>query len=495
MATDLVDFASLDSAAGAVDDSAITNEVQTTDVDAASTNSNTDDSAVNIEDDKNPDGSEKTEEQKTAAKTGTTNTEDKGTPKTISEALKALKSDPNNSGAAKILRDSYFSEQAFKKEFKTVQEARDAKAFIEAVGGAEGWESAQSVLQNIEETDELVRAGDPKVWGNIVEDLKSEGKIDALPKLAAGGLDTLKSTNQAQYEDVIAPHFLEGLKSVNLPGAITALSKYLSMAEKELTDAEYKGGKNGLTALKTITGDMKGWIEGLLSQAKTKEESAAKVDPEREKFLAEKNEFEKQKTEKVQTEAKQFREGVALDCDKYSNRALGSELKDYLKMPFFKGFPRETLVDLGNGIKENLYSALENDKAYQIQMKAMWKQKSPDRAKISAYHNAKLDAISADIVRQTIEKRYPGYAKGGSAAGRVAAAQTKKQNDTKVSAESVSSGKPVYVAQRPTNLVREKAIINGQEYSPSDLQMLQVTGKGFVKGTDGKFRLVTWRKA
>lgn len=488
MAESLVDFAGLEAEAAAVETQETTEveNVETT------TTENATEEKTEVEDsEKNEDGSEKTEEQKASdkiakAKTAA-GTEDKSTPKTISEALKALKADPNNSGAAKILRDSYFGEQAFKKEFKSVQEARDAKAFIDAVGGAEGWENAQSVIQNIEETDELVRAGDPKIWSNIVEDLKSEGKIDSLPKLASGGLDTLKATNKDQYEEVIAPHFLEGLKSVNLPGAITALSKYLAVAEKELSDAEYKGNKTGLSALKTIAGDMKGWIEGLLSDAKTKEDNATKTDPERERFLAEKKEFENQKTEKQTADAKEFKDGVALDCDKYSNRALGSELKNYLKMAFFKGFPRETLVDLGNGIKENLYATLEADKAYQIQMKAMWKQKSPDREKIKTYHNAKLDAISADVVRQTIEKRYPGYAKGGSAAGRVAAAAAKKETTSKASAASVASGKPIYVASKPKDLIRDANVVK-------EWQMLEITGKGYVKGTDGKMRLVTWRK-
>ena len=493
MAEALIDFAGLeDSAISATTNTEVnTEDVNVTDagneVDNSTEEVTTEDKTGTEDSEKNPDGSDKTAEQKNEDKNKSTGVEDKNTPKTISEALKALKADPKNSGAAKILRDSYFGEQAFKKEFKSVQEARDAKSFIEAVGGAEGWENAQSVLQNIEETDELVRAGDPKIWENIVEDLKSEGKIDVLPKLASGGLDTLKATNQAQYEEVILPHFLQGLKDVNMPGAVTALAKYLAVAEKELSDAKYEGGKTGLSALKVIAGDLKGWMDGLLNEAKTKEEAATKVDPEREKFLAEKKDFETQKAEKAQTEAKQFREGVALECDKYSNRALGSELKGYLKMPFFKGSPRETLVDLGNGIKENLYSALEADKAYQIQMKGMWKQKNPDKAKIGAYHNSKLDAIAADVVKRTIEKRYPGYAKGGSAAGRVAAAATKKENENKTSATSVATGKPVYVASKPKDLIRDANVVK-------DWQMLEITGKGFVRGADGKMRLVTWRK-
>jgi hypothetical protein len=98
-------------------------------------------------------------------------------------------------------------------------------------------------------------------------------------------------------------------------------------------------------------------------------------------------------------------------------------------------------------------------------------------------------------VTKTIQTKYPGYAKGGSAAGRVAAANVKKTTENRASAQSVATGKPLYVASRPTNLVRDEIKIGEKVYSTSDLTMMQITGKGFVKTTDGKgYRLVTWRK-
>jgi hypothetical protein len=90
---------------------------------------------------------------------------------------------------------------------------------------------------------------------------------------------------------------------------------------------------------------------------------------------------------------------------------------------------------------------------------------------------------------------YPGYAKGGAAQGRVAAAAEKKAADTKAGVASVTNNKPIYVASRPANLIRETVTVGGREYKPNDLQMMQIAGRGFVKSTDGKsYRLVTWRK-
>ena len=65
----------------------------------------------------------------------------------------------------------------------------------------------------------------------------------------------------------------------------------------------------------------------------------------------------------------------------------------------------------------------------------------------------------------------------------------------KAATQSVATGKPIYVASRPTNLVREPIKVGGRDYSSSDLQVMQITGRGFVKTTDGKsVKFVTWRK-
>jgi hypothetical protein len=69
----------------------------------------------------------------------------------------------------------------------------------------------------------------------------------------------------------------------------------------------------------------------------------------------------------------------------------------------------------------------------------------------------------------------------------------KKVDSAKVSATSISSLKPVYVAARPTNLVREPVKAGGREYSTKDLELLQVTQRGFVRTTDGKgLRFISW---
>jgi hypothetical protein len=122
-------------------------------------------------------------------------------------------------------------------------------------------------------------------------------------------------------------------------------------------------------------------------------------------------------------------------------------------------------------------------------MKAMWGAKTPDRAKIEEYHKAKVDSMAEDLVRGVVQKMYPGYAKGGAAAGRVAAKAAKVATAAKVDAKAVATNKPVYVAQKPGRDMLD--IDHVDKNGKSDAVMEMIAGRGFLKGS-GKW--ITWRK-
>lgn len=498
MGAEVLDFAGLEASADTtVDTNTDTTvdtgatEVETTEASSAETTEGEGTEVETTENTTEEEGKESTTEKAKVV------APEKITSDSVSKFLKGLKdADPKSAGVSRALRDSYFGNEAYKKEFSTVQAARDAKAFIDAIGGAEGWDNAQALITNINETDSLVHAGDPQIWENIVEDLKSENHLEAFPKLVGPGLSKLKEINPDGYYDVIKPHFYEGLKEVGMPKVFGALSSSVAALRQELQGAQYsdtstfKGDSKALATLEASIKSASDWLSGM--EKEDKERSENKTSPEMEKLKREREAFNKEKTERANKDKQDFRNSIATEMEKYSNQALGRALKSYIDMPFFKAFPLETKQDLARGIKDTLYSALEGDKGYQIQMKNLWGAKSPDKGKLTTYHQTKLDAIAADIVLHTIEKRYPNYAKGGSAAGKAAAAATKK--NTTVTTTTTVNNKPIYVAERPKELIRETVTVAGKEYSPADLQMLQIAGKGFVKAKDGKIRLVTWRK-
>jgi hypothetical protein len=498
----LVDFASVeDSAAATTDTTVDTTPVETTvdsNVDTAS-----EDSAVDAEESTegketettNADGTEKTPEEqeafKKAAAEKTTDTKPlEATPANVRTALKAMRdADPKNAGVVKELHGAFERWNAAKGVFpKGVTEMQEAKAFIESVGGPEGYQKMQDMISQVTATDELLYAADPKLWDNVIEDLKANNHPEALGALAPSLLSKLKTHDPGGFYNTTIPVVAAALKEVHM-------DSFVSQFNKALQQKNDKG--ESVPDIEKITDLVKSitdWYTDLDKDAKNRTAEPTET-PERKKFLEEKAAFEKTRNEAENAERKKFEEGVAEECDKHNNKSLGKVLGSFLKMPFFKDFPYETKVDLGNGIKDRLYTALKADKAYQTQMNAMWKQKNPDREKMIQYHQAKVDSIASDIVTKTVQSRYPGYAKGGSAAGKAAAATAKKETAAKAAVQSVASGKPIYVASRPTNLVRDPIKVGGKEYSASDLVTLQIMGRGFVKSGDGKsYKFITWRK-
>ena len=499
MADGLVDFAMVDSATAAPDSTAVETQVTDTPVEGTETQTTEVETTVGgtgkETETQNADGTEKSPEEQEAFKTAAAAkvTSDKAleaTPANVRTALKAMRdSDPKNAGVVKELHGAFERWNAAKEVFpKGVAEMQEAKAFIESVGGPEGYQKMQQAFEQVSATDELLYAADPTLWDNVIEDLKASGHPEALGALAPSMLQKLKAHDSDAFYNTTIPVVADALKEVHMDSFVSQFNAALS-AKNDKGETVPDIAK--ITSLvKSITD----WYSDLDKDAKSR--TTAPVDtPERKKFLAEKTAFEKTKADGVAADRTKFETGVAEECDKRNNVLLGKALGPFLKMPFFKDFPYETKVDLGNGIKDRLYAALKADKGYQIQMDAMWKQKNPDRAKMIQYHDAKIQAIANDIVTKTVQNRYPGYAKGGSAAGKAAAAVVKKDTATKAATQSVATGKPIYVASRPTNLVREPIKVGGRDYSSSDLQVMQITGRGFVKTTDGKsVKFVTWRK-
>jgi len=307
--------------------------------------------------------------------------------------------------------------------------------------------------------------------------LRSENKLDSLGKLAPGFFEAVKKHDKDGWYEAFAPQFLSGIEEVNLHGAINAVMTALKV-EDNATPEQLKAA---IASVSKIVGGMNEWYKGL---KQTSEAAKSKqLDPERVKLLEERKKFLQEQEQFKTSKSEEFQKGVATECSKVDNTALGAELKGYLKLDFFKGFPKETLKDLASGIKDRLFTTLKSDKNYQAQMKALWGAKEPDRNKIIEYHTSKLKSIAADVVRLTVQQRYPGYAKGGSAAGRVAAKSQKVEAQKKADQKSVDTGKPQYVPQKPA--------WDAIDWDKDPKQLLYVTGKAYLKGSN---RFVTWRK-
>jgi hypothetical protein len=329
------------------------------------------------------------------------------------------------------------------------------------------------MIDAVSATDELLYAGDKTLWSNVYEDLVAQGKEDVYGKTIENGLEHLRSVDEAAYYGVVKGTTVDALQSSGFTEAVNSAWQCLAKGDVEGAKSVLKQVGSWFTSLREEVG----------SEAKLN-----KALSEREEKLQTK-EAESQKAERGKVET-----GVAESCEKSSNQILGKSLGGFLRQPYFREFPYDTKVVIGNQIKEALYAELKADKTYQSQMSVMWKQKSIDKAKMVGIHEAKLQDIGDRIVRSTITKMYPNWAKGGSAAGRVASAVASKANTTKAAAQSISTMKPIYVAARPESLVRDSVKVGGKTYDTNQLQILQIQGKGFVKSSTGQLRFVTWRK-
>lgn len=495
MADGLVDFAMVDTSTTVADSAVVDTPVVDSTIDTPVVDVTTvvDEATGKETETLNADGTDKTPEQQEAFKTAAAakvGPPTEATPANIRTALKAMRdADPKNAGVVKELHGAFERWNAAKEVFpKGVAEMQEAKAFIDSVGGPEGYQKMQQAFEQVSATDELLYSANPELWDNVIADLKASGHPEALGALAPSLLQKLKTHDSEAFYNTTIPVVANALKEIHMDAFVSQFNE--AVTAKDATGATVPNIAKITELIKSLTD----WYGDLDKDAKTR--TTAPVDtPERKKFLAEKTAFEKTKSDAATADRTKFESGVAEECDKRNNVILGKSLGGFLKMPFFKDFPRETLIDLGNGIKESLYAALKANKGYQIQMDAMWKQKSPDRAKMVQYHEAAVQAIANDIVTKKIQSRYPGYAKGGSAAGKQAAAVVKKDDAAKAAIKSVTTGKPIYVATRPENIVRDPIKVGGRDYSTADLINLQITGKGFVKTSDGKsVKFVTWRK-
>jgi hypothetical protein len=307
MSEALIDFASLDSAATATETPAVDATVDETPALDSTTDTSVDDSTTDGKETetKNADGSDKTPEQvqefktKAAAKLESDKAIDtKATPDNVRKALKSMRdSDPKNAQVVKELHGSFERWNAAKAIFpKGVAEMQEAKAFIDSVGGPDGYAKMQQSLDNVSATDEMLYAADPKLWDAIIDDLKNAGHPEALGALAPSYLSKLKAHDSQAYYDTFTPHFVDGLKEVKF-------DSFIGQFNGALTAKNDKGETvPDIKKISELVANLTNWYGDMEKTAK--EKSATPTDtPERKKFLAEKTAFEQTKAEAAKAEA------------------------------------------------------------------------------------------------------------------------------------------------------------------------------------------------
>ena len=376
------------------------------------------------------------------------------TPAQIRTALKEFRDlKPENAPIARQLNDAFGRYTAYKQEFPTVASAREARVLLDAVGGNDGLATLQQTVKSVNDTDQALYSGDGRVIKTLYEDMKAAGHPEALTKLAGPYLDLLQEVDPKGFVEAYKPYLLGALQQSNFPGVVQDLMKVLSSEKPDIA------------TLKAIVEDMQGWYSNLDKAVEGSKKTS--IDPERQAFEKERTEFQTQK----QTE---FQNSVATACETTNNRELGTELGKYLRNPYFKTLSKEGKSDLGYGLKQQLFSELKADKAYQSQMDAFFSVPNPDKAKIQQYHDSKVKTMAPRIVKSVVERRYPGYNAKVAPKPAVAA-------KTGVTQAAQPQTKPRFLTSRPPQ--------EQLDLSKDPDRYLMISGRGYLKST-GQF--ITW---
>jgi len=293
------------------------------------------------------------------------------------KALAALKKvDP---AAAKLVADAYFRHDAYKKVFPTVQDARGAKATIDALGGHEGIQAIQDEVGDYRNEITEFAKGDPaliqKLW-----DANPEG----VELSTAASIELLASKDLKAFDRVIAPAMVSRLEQAGFYAGLTKLAEHLKAGD----------GQAAYDLLKSISdffGEAKAMSKKQLDLKKT-------ADPERQKLDQEKQEFEQQKT-------KDYEGRIATNANTLNNQAMSKIVE-----PFFKEMkiPTDGRREFIQGLQNKVWSAMKADKTFQMQARAV--QKKGDAGETAEFISGKFQELLPGIFRSYRNSLYPNYA-------------------------------------------------------------------------------------
>ena len=227
-------------------------------------------------------------------------TMDKQTRETIAELKKT------NPVAAKLLAKQFYGRQAYEKEFPTVQEARQAKATLESLGGEEGITELQNEVTDYRKEIEQFWNGDR----GLIESLY-KGNPESTVKMVEAALDVFRDNNNvAALDQVILGPMVQRLQQVGLHSHLLKAAEFI------------KNGK-GQEAYDTL-GAIGEWLSKLTGDAEKSATNRTVKDPREEQLT--------QREQRLQQQEKEnFDRSIASEVNELNNRALGKTIGSFFK--------------------------------------------------------------------------------------------------------------------------------------------------------------------
>jgi hypothetical protein len=284
---------------------------------------------------------------------------------------------------ASALNHELGKSRAYSQVYPTVEEARSSKALFESVGGVEGIQNLQSSRAKVEQIDSQLAAGDPAVLDALFADDTKEG----MTKLVAPILERIAQQNPQAYEQAITPHALGFMEKAGLVGSLNAL-----VAAFRKGDAETQ---------KDVLTDIVNWYNGLRQNSQTVQ--AKTPDPAREKFDAERKEFDKKQHDAQVGEV--FNGNL-----NYASSKIDEHLKPYMAKLNLKG---EALELLRQDVWKKFEKTRNASPEFKTFTSANYKQGKgfKDAAQAKTYLNNLVDMRMKEAVDGMVNTRYGAYLK------------------------------------------------------------------------------------
>jgi len=307
-----------------------------------------------------------------------------------------------NPEAAKQWAKEHYSLGAYQKEFGTVQEARGAKATIDSLGGEEGINALQDEVGDFRKEIAQFRDGDPALLQDLYAN-SPESTINAAQNL----MDMLMEKNGEHFDQAVIPAMYARLDGGGAYKAMARIDATLDVIQKAIEEGDGQKAYDIMQQLRNpeVTdsfAQMKAWFGHLknLAQKNGEKQQKSKVDPEREAFDRERQEFAEQKAKEVDT---RIGEGVT----KLNNTSM-SKLTD----TFFKDIklPPVGRAKFLKNLESEIYAAMRKDKTYQRQ--ANNKKSKGDNEATIRFMNAKFAELLPHHFRELRNSLYPNWKPG-----------------------------------------------------------------------------------
>ena len=256
------------------------------------------------------------------------------------------------------LRNLFFSEKAYREQFPTIQEARQARDLLETVGGEEGWKQVQQSQEEQRGLDDLYYSRNPQKQRDFVKNLLTQDK-GAFESIVPVALEEFYGASPEAYNrvmsQVISSTFQMSFNRAGLAGALAQLKNSI--------------GANDGRATQILQG-----IEEWAGEFEKIARSKPAIDPEREKLQKELDEI-KSSTEKQKQDS--FFSSYQSDAYKSAETSVEKHLASMLAG---KTLDKDTKETLSENIVRRVSRMAQKDENYMRSIKAILQRGDKDKA-------------------------------------------------------------------------------------------------------------------